>query len=376
MSTVRVREVPPTSRELNRFIDVAWRINAGDPCWVPPLRMVEKTVLNPRKHPFHQHAEVAYFLAEKDGEAVGRIAAIVNRRHNEFHKDRLGFFGFFESENDPETARALLGAAAEWLRARGMDAMRGPVNFSTNEESSSPGVLVDGFDSSPVILMSHNPPYYAGLLEGAGLTKSKDLLAFWVADATPPARAERSVDRILAREHATIRSLDMGRFDEEVATIQRIYNSAWQQNWGFVPMTEAEIEHLARELKPVVDPHLCLFAEVDGRAVGFSLALPNLNEALRKIPSGRLLPTGIFRLLWERRRIRSLRIITLGLEPGFQRSGLGAALYLKTFQVGAPLGYRTAEASWILEDNWEMRRPLEKMGASAYRTYRIYDQPL
>lgn len=372
---VSVRELGPRESP-RRFIDVAWRVNADDPQWVPPLRMALRGLLDRRKHPFHRHADVAYFLAERNGTAVGRIAAVVNHAHNDFHEERTGFFGLFESEDDPHTVGALIEAAAAWLRERGMERMRGPVNLSTNEEASSPGVLVDGFDTPPMVMMTHNPPFYGPLLEGAGLHKAKDLLAYWVGNATPPERAVRGMERILAREGATVRSLDMRRFDEEVAAIQRIYNSAWERNWGFIPMSEAEIAHMAKDLKPVVDPNLCLFVEVDGKPVGFSLALPNLNQALRHLPSGRLFPFGLFRFLWERRRIDSLRVITLGLEPGFQKSGLGAALYLHTFLVGAPLGYRTAEASWILEDNLEMRRPLEKMGAEAYKTYRIYEREL
>lgn len=335
-----------------------------------------RTLLDRRKHPFHQHADVAYFLAERGGEPVGRIAAVVNHRHNEFHEERTGFFGLFECDNDPGAAGALVDAASSWLVERGMERIRGPMNLSTNEEVFSPGVLIEGFETEPMVMMTHNPPYYGALLEEAGLHKSKDLLAYWVDNPIPPERAVRAVERILEREGATVRPLDMRRFDEDVATIQRVYNSAWERNWGFVPMTEAEIAHLAKELRPVVDPRLCLFVEVNGETVGFSLALPNLNLALRHLPDGRLFPFGIFRFLWHRRRIDSVRVITLGLKPGFQKSGLGAALYLRTFQVGAPLGYRTAEASWILEDNWEMRRPLEKMGAQAYKRYRIFERPL
>ena len=371
----QVRELPPGA-SLKPFMDVAWRINAGDPCWVPPLRLSLATLLDRRKHPFHQHADVAYFLAERDGTAVGRIAAIVNHRHNDFHEDRTGFFGLFECEDDPATARALVDAAAAWLRGRGMERMRGPVNLSTNEEASSPGVLVDGFDTPPTIQMTHNPPFYGALLEGAGLAKTKDVLAYWLDDPTPPERLVRGFERIVAREGVTIRPLDLKRFRAEVDTIKGIYNAAWARNWGFVPMTDAEFDHMAKEFRPVVDPELCLIAEVRGEPVGFSLALPDLNQAIRKLPNGRLFPFGLFRLLWEKRRISGFRVITLGFKPGFQHHGLGAALYLRTWQTGAAKGYRYGEASWILEDNWEMRRPLEKMDFLAYKTYRIYEQPL
>jgi hypothetical protein len=251
--------------------------------------------------------------------------------------------------------------------------MRGPANFSTNEEFSSPGVLVEGFDTPPQIQMSHNPPYYARLMEAAGLEKVKDLLAFWL-EGDPPERIVRGFERALKRQEAVIRPLNLKRFRQEVDTIKEIYNSAWSQNWGFVPMTDAEFEHMAKEFRPVVDPDLCLIAEVEGKPVGFSLALPNLNEALRHLRDGRLLPFGIFKFLWHRRKIGSARVITLGFKPAYQHLGLGGAFYLRTWQVGVQKGYPQGEASWVLEDNHEMVRALERMGARAYKRYRLYDR--
>lgn len=374
-TAVRVRELPDGS-SLRAFIDLPWSINAGDPAWVPPLRMSVAAALDRRKHPFHEHAEVAYFLAERGGKTVGRVAAIVNHLHNEYHGDRTGFFGLFEAENDAAVAGALIATAEEWLRGRGMETIRGPVNFSTNEEVASPGVLVDGFDSRPTVMMTHNPPYYDGLITGAGLEKVKDLYAFWFGDPQLPTRLERSLDRILSHADATIRPMDLSRFDEEVATIKSIYNSAWSSNWGFVPMTDAEFDHMAKEFRPVVDPDLCLIAESRGEPVGFSLALPDLNQAIRHIPNGRLFPFGIFRFLWHRRKIHSMRVITLGFKPGFQRLGLGPAFYLRTWQTGLAKGYDRGEASWILEDNLPMVRPIERLGGSTYKTYRIYEKAL
>lgn len=368
---VRVRELA-AGEPLARFIDVAWRINARDRHWVPPLRRDVKELLDRRRHPFHRHADVAYFLAERGGEAVGRIAAIVNHRHNEFHGERTGFFGFFESEDDPEVAAALITAACDWLAARGMERVRGPTNFSTNEEC---GLLVEGFDSAPAVMMTHNPPYYAALLEGQGFHKAKDLLAYWLDEARPPERLVRGVERVQQRSGVVIRSLDMRRFQDEVAAVKAVYNSGWAPNWGFVPMTDAEFEFMARKLKPVVDPELCLMAEANGEVVGFSLTLPDFNQALKHV-NGRLFPFGLIRLLWESRRIRGVRILTLGLKPGYRRLGIDAALYLRTWQVGTGKGHMTGEASWILEDNWEMRRALEKMGARLRKTYRIYERPL
>ena len=374
-SAVRVREIPP-AESLRPFIEVAWEVNARDPNWVPPLRMSLRTLLDRAKHPFHQHAEVAYFLAERDGEAVGRIAGIVNHLHNEFHEERTGFWGLWESVDDAAVAEALFDAAAEWLRGRRMERMLGPTNFSTNDEFVSPGVLIDGFDRPPLVMMGHNPPYYQRLVEGAGFHKAKDLLAYRFTDPNPPERVVRGVERLLERSDIHIRPVDLKRFQQEVAIIKDVYNAAWERNWGFVPMTDAEFDHMAKELRPVVDPDLALIAEAGGEPVGFCLALPDLNQALAKLPNGRLFPFGIFRLLWEKRKIRGMRVITLGMKPGFQHRGLGAALYLRAWQTGAAKGYTYAEASWILEDNQEMRRPMETAGAEAYKTYRIYERPL
>jgi GNAT superfamily N-acetyltransferase len=372
---LRIREIAE-GESLRRFVDVAWRVNTRDPQWIAPLRMSVRTLLDRRKHPFHHHADVAYFVAERGGETVGRVAAVVNHIHNDFHGERTGFFGLFECDDDPQAAGTLLMAAADWLRRRGMERIRGPFNLSTNDEAGSPGVLIEGFDSAPTVMMSHNPPYYARLLEAAGFEKTKDLLAYLIEDQTPPERLVRGVERLTSRAGATIRGLDMRRLDEEISTIQDVYNSAWSRNWGFSPMTDDEFRFMAKDLRPIVDPELCLIAEVEGRAVGFSLALPDLNQALRKIPSGRLLPFGIVHLLHTRRKINGFRVLTLGFRPGYQHLGLGAALYLRTWQVGAAKGYVYGEASWILEDNQDMRRPLENMGARVYRTYRVYERAL
>ncbi|HET8657214.1 MAG TPA: hypothetical protein VFL93_16930 [Longimicrobiaceae bacterium] len=373
--TVRVREIP-AGASLKSFVDLAWKINARDPNWVPPLRMSIETVLDRKKHPFHRHADVAYFVAERKGETVGRIAAVVNHLHNDYHHEKTGFFGFFECEDDPATASALLDAAAGWLQARGMERIRGPVNLSTNEEAASPGVLVEGFDTRPMAMMTHNPPYYEALMEAAGLEKSKDLYAYWFDDPNPPPRVVRGFERALERSGTTIRSLDLKRFRQEVDTIKEVYNSAWSRNWGFVPMTDEEFEHIAKDFRPIVDPNLCLIAEVGGEAVGFSLALPDIHQVFRRIPNGRLFPTGLFKFLWHKRKIDGLRVITLGFKPAYQHAGLGAAFYLRTWQIGVARGYRFGEGSWILEDNLDMVRPLERMGGRAYKRYRIYERGL
>jgi hypothetical protein len=362
--------------ELKRFLRFPWRIYAGDPAWVPPLLMDVKGVLDRKKHPFHQHGEAEYFLAWRGDEVVGRIAAAVNHLHNEFHQERTGFFGFFECLDDAEAARALFAAAEAWLRERGMERVRGPMSFSTNEEAPL-ALLVEGFEEPPRVMMAHNPPYYEALIEGGGFEKAKDLLAYTILRGdSPPERLVRGVERIVKAKGIRVRMIDVSRFHEDVDVIKEIYNSAWKENWGFVPMTDAEFAHLAKQFKPVMDPHLCLIAETAaGEPAGFALALPDFNQALKHI-DGRLFPLGLFKLLWHRRKIDQMRILTLGVKSGFRRSGLDAVLYLRLFREAHQRNYQQAECSWILEDNWDMRRALEGIGARVYKTYRLYDKML
>lgn len=372
---VHIREIPHGA-SMKPFIELSWKVNAGDPQWVPPLRMALEPVLDRKKHPFHQHADVAYFLAERGGEVVGRIAAVVNHQYNTFHDDRTGFFGFFECIDDAGVGAALLDAAAEWLRARGREVMRGPMNFSTNDEFSSPGVLIDGFDTPPTVMMSHNPRYYGGLMDAAGMEKAKDLVAYWIPPRIPE-RLQNAMERLAKRAGVTIRSVRLKELKSEVAKVQEVYNAAWSQNWGFVPMTEAEFNHMAKEMRPVVDADLVLLAEKeDGEPIGFLLALPDLNRAFKHLPDGRLFPFGVFKFLWQKRKIDTARLLTLGLKPGYQHLGLGAAMYTRLLQIGVAKGYKGAEGSWILEDNHEMCTALEKLGADKYKRYRVYDRVL
>jgi len=372
---VEVREVSGRA-DLERFLKLPWRIYANDAMWVPPLLSDLRKTLDPsRGHPFHDHAEVALFLARRGRDVVGRIAAIVNRAHNEFHGDKLGFFGLFESDDDQGVADALLNAAEQWLLDRGMTAVQGPMNLSTNEEVCSPGVLVDGWHRPPAVLMGHTPSYYARLIERAGYTKAKDLLAYWIESEDTPARLKRVYDRLLRDGRVKLRSLDIRRFDDEVAIVRDIYNSAWERNWGFVPMTANELDYMARHLKPIAEPKLCAFAEVDGEAVGFALGLPDYNVALKHV-NGRLLPFGVFKLLWYRRRITHARVITLGLKPGYRARGLDGMLIAHLFIEAKKIGIWKSECSWILEDNWDMRRGLERIGAIPDKTYRLFEKPL
>ncbi len=360
-------------QDLRYFLKFPWHIYHGNPAWVPPLLLDLKKLLDPRKHPFHRHAEVQYFLAWRGEEVVGRIAAIVNHQHVQFHDDATGFFGFFESVDDERVAVELLTAAEQWVSERGMQRIRGPMSFSTNEEC---GLLVDGFRYPPTVMMPYNLPYAAQLIEAAGYTKAKDLLAYVLDEVTPPERLVRGVARLQQSQNITIRPINLRRFRQEVELILAVYNSAWERNWGFVPMTKAEVDGLARQLRWVGNPNLCLIAEIKGEAVGFALALPDYNQALRYI-DGRLFPFGLLKLLWYQRKINAARVLTLGLKPGFRHMGIDAMLYLRLWQE-APKNDYTArvECSWILEDNWPMRRGLERLGARIYKTYRIYEKTL
>ena len=373
--SVEVRPVA-TSAERRVFLRFPWKIYPGRyPAWVPPLLGEEKKRIDERVNPFFEHGAVQLFLAYRNGEAVGRIAAIENTLHNEFHGEKIGFFGLFESVEDQEVADVLLDRAAKWVGERGLDGLRGPANFSTNDEC---GLLLNEFDDPPYVLMTYNPPYYAKLLEGWGMTKAKDLLAYTVrADNFDMERFKRFV-RVVERKKKGdmhVRSLRMKRFAEEVDLIRDIYNAAWERNWGFVPMTDAEVDHMAKALKPVVKPDLAMIGEIGGEPVGFALALPDVNQAIRHL-NGRLFPFGLAKLLWHLRKVNRMRIITLGLREEHRRSGLDALFYKELFERGYRMGIRTAESSWILEDNGIMTRALDKMGFVPYKTYRLFERAL
>jgi GNAT superfamily N-acetyltransferase len=356
-------------RDREAFIGLPYRVHRRDPCWTPPLRRDVRTLLS-QENPFFDHGDAGLFLARRAGGVVGRIAAIENRLHNQVHGDRAGFFGFFECVDDGDVAARLLDAASGWLRPRRLQSMRGPVNFSTNEEA---GLLVDGFGTPSTLMMPHNPPYYPHLLEAAGLSKAKDLLVYQTTHDQLPARLVEATGLLQRRYGLTVRGLDVRRFEQEVELVKALYNAAWERNWGFVPMTDREIEFLAVQLKPVVVPELVAFAEKAGRAVGFAVALPDLNVALRANPSGRLFP-GILRVLWRRRHIRRLRVILLGTLPDWRGKGVDALLYRRIWEEGYRKGFRWAEAGWVIEDNHPMRNGLENMGFEVYKTYRLYDR--
>ncbi len=375
MTSRELRVVPAVGGETRRaFIRLPWGLYRDDPFWVPPLLADVRKALDPDAHPFHLHSEVLPYLALRGDRPVGRICAIHNRRHVEFHGEPVGFFGFFESEPDEAVAAALVEAAAVWLRERGLETVRGPASFSTNEQA---GLLVEGFDGPPAILMPYNPPWYRDLLEAVGFRKAKDLLAYRMVDRGDflPERLVRASEAIRRRTGVGVRELRMSTFEEELAVVRRIYNRSWERNWGFVPMTDEELSFMARELRPVVDPELTLFAETaEGEPVGFVLGLPDFNEVLRHL-NGRLFPFGWAKALRHRRRIRRMRVVTLGVLPEHRGRGIDALLYTALIRNGLEKGIGEAEQSWVLEDNDLMRRPLERLDGRVYRRYRLFDRP-
>ena len=362
-----------SSADLRAFINLSWIIYRNDPYWVPPLRSDLKKRLDKSRYPFFDHAEAEFLIARREGRVVGRIVAIKNDAHIDFHQEQVGFFGFFESIEDSDVAAALFSHAAQWLRERRLEVMRGPVNYSTNDDC---GLLVDGFDFSPMILMSYNPPYYSDLVDGFGFKKAKDLLAYEITDEVRvPERLERTVQWIKKRKKITIRPLVKKQIHQEIQHFKEIYNAAWKQNWGFVPMTDREIDYMARELIQIIDPDLLLFAEVEEEPVAFILALPDFYVALKHI-NGRLFPLGLLKLLWHKRKIDTARVITFGIKEAYREQGIDALMYYEAYKIGVAKGYRRGEMSWVLEDNTLMNRTLENMGATLYKRYRLYDYPL
>jgi GNAT superfamily N-acetyltransferase len=369
-----------SSYDLRRFIDLPWKIynRADHPEWVPPLRIAVRDALDAKSNPFYATADRELFLARRDGVIVGRIAAIENRAHNDFHHDRVGFFGFFECKNDPEAARALFGAAETWLRSRKLDTMRGPMNPSTNHEC---GMLVGGFSEHPMIMTTWNPTYYPDLVQSLGFVKAKDLLAYYfpmqgAAALELPERYRRHAERALDGQSLAFRDLDLKHFDEEVERCWEIYNSAWEQNWGFFPMSHDSFVHEAKVLKYIVFPQFSFMAEVDGQPAGFMVILPDYHHAFKAIGNGRLLPTGLFKLLSAKRRLRTGRVMILGAKPEYRRRGIFALFMHEVVRRAKEFGAIGAEGSWILEDNDRLNRPLTALGAREYRRWRIYDRPI
>lgn len=358
-----------------RFLALPWQLYKGDPNWIPPLRGNQKEMVNYKKHPFYDDAEIQTFLAQRDGRTIGRIAAIVNHAHNRRYSESRGFFGFFECEDDPAAATALFEAAKSWLREKGMTTLRGPTNPSLNYEC---GLLIDGFDSPPTFMMTYNPPYYQKLIEGCGLVKTQDLFAFWghvEMLSGLDKKLEFIVNECQRRFEIKLRKLDTKRFDAEVRMFLDIYNQSLVGTWGFVPISPAETAHMAAGLKMLIVPEMTTVAEIDGRPVGAVFGLLDFNPRIKLI-DGKLFPFGFMRLLWNRKGIKRIRVISTNVIPEYQKWGVGLLIVAQLVPEVQAWGIEEAEFSWVLESNTLSHGTLKRGGAKITKTYRLFDGEL
>ena len=374
MADIAIQPVETRSQQ-QRFIRLPWRIYADDPCWIPPVIMSQQELLGFRKHPFYERSKSQSFLATRGGRDVGRITAIVNAGHIDRYKEQRGFFGFFECDEDTAASRALFQSAGDWLHAQGMTCIRGPANPSLNYEC---GLLIEGFDTPPFFMMTHNRPWYAQLVEDAGFGKIEDMFAFWgetsMLGGLDP-KLVTMVEGVKERFGVTIRPLDRRRFADEVRTFLHIYNESLGGTWGFVPLTSGEIDHMAASLKYLIEPELTLVAEVEGKPVGAVFCLLDYNPRIKAI-DGRLFPFGFLRLLWNKKAIKRLRAISTNVVPEYQAWGIGLVLMNGLYERFMKWGLREVEFSWVLESNYLSRRTLERGGALVTKKYRMYqDDP-
>lgn len=377
MSSVSIRPVR-TRRELKRFVRVPFHLHREHPQWVPPLIYERMQFLDRERNPYFEHAEAECFIAERDGEPVGRISAQIDQRWDEFQGGSDGMFGFFETVEDREVAGALLGAAEDWLRERGRERLLGPMDFTTNDEL---GILIEGFELRPMILQPWHPPFYRDLIEDRGYAKAMDLLMWYLelgklkeGDQFAP-EIHAAAEKALRDEGISIRNIDKRNLSREMQSFTEVYNEAWSKNWGFVPATDAEVEFHAKLLKQVIDEDWGFIAEKEGEAVGVAFTLPDVNQAMAKT-GGRLLPFGWLRFLLAKRRIDRVRVFALGVKHEYRHSGVAAGLYLKHLEAASPDGVPAGETGWILETNEPMNRAMEGMGGRIVKRYRIYEKPL
>ncbi|MBN1260576.1 MAG: N-acetyltransferase [Anaerolineae bacterium] len=374
-----------TAEERTKFNHFQWEVYKGDPLWCPPLLSEREEFLDPNRHPFHQHAKVRYFMAYRGDKPVGRIAGFINYRHNEYWNEKVGFFGLYEVLEDREASDALLRAAEDFVREEGMTAIRGPMNFSTNEEC---GLLVDGWNGPPVVMMTYNPQYYVDYIEGTGYIKAMNLFAY-LGDMThmkPDGtginpKLLRAANRVRERYNITIRPINMKDFDAEKRRVKKIYNAAWSKNWGFVPLTDAELDHLGEALKILLDPKVTFFAEIEGEPIAFLLPFVDLCQPLVKAYPKPGTPEWITMLKlgywWKvRRSVTTIRAAVGGIIEEYQGSGVAALLFLEGILAGVRQGYKAVEFSWVLETNIPMRQTAAIFEAELYRTYRIYEKTL
>ena len=368
--------VPVNSKkELTAFIDFPHELYKNDQNYVPELFIAQHDLLT--KHPFHKHSSLQTFLAYDGAKIIGRIAAIHNNNHNAYNKVNDGFFGFFDCINDQETANLLFDAAIKWLKEKGVDQkLIGPVNFSTNEAC---GLLVQGFDSPPMLMYTYNFPYYAQLIENAGFVKQIDLISWYWDDKSYDDKSVRLLNALqerLKRNNIIIRKVNLKNFKEETDKLREVYNSAWDQNSGFFPLTDEEFNYLAKDLKLILDPDFALVAEQNGKIVAFGLALPNYNEIFKTIKKGRLLPTGIFKLLFNKKKIKGIRIYALGVIDGYRKMGIEAVLYGTIIKEYKEKGLKYAEAGWTLENNTMINEAIKAIKGDPHKKYRIYEKAI
>ncbi|MBN2465161.1 hypothetical protein JXD38_06025 [candidate division WOR-3 bacterium] len=362
-----------TAADLDRFVKLPFRLYRDDPNWVPPLMSDLKRTLNTGRNPFWQHADRDLFLAAREGKVVGRVAAIVDRGYNEYHQSKLAIFGYFETEDDTEVAGALLDAVAGYARTRGLETIYGPANPALNDEV---GMLVDPFDSPPMIKSSYNPAYYPRLIEAIGFTKVKDFYAFGMDSDQPiPEKFERVVKLLRTRPEIEVRHADLKNLKPSLDLIKQVYNDAWSKNWDFEPMTDAEIEDLARQLKPLIIPDFVWMVLYKGEIAAMSIGLPDYNQVLKKV-NGRLFPFGWLTFLIEKRRINKARLWTMGVLHKFRNLGFDALLYYESMMAARRHGFKHGELSMILEDNVAVIRPITNLGARIVKTYRVYQRPV
>ncbi len=365
-----------TSKQKRQFIDFPHDLYEGDPNYVPAMYLDQKEVMNPKKNPFFNHSKADLFLAIREGKIVGRIAAIRNNEYIKFANEQVGYFGFFDVIDDYSVAEALLDKAAAWVTAEGLQGLYGPTNFTTNETA---GILIDGYDSPPVVWMTYNKPYYVDFLNRYGFHKRMDLFAYKVPTQTVSQRSldvSARLEERLKKRGIIIRNVNKRKFKQEARTIREIYRKAWEQNWGFVPPTEEEFDHLAEGLKLIVDEEMVFIAEKDGEAIGFFLALPDINQIMIKQKRGRIIPFGIFRLLFGKKKVTILRIILLGVLPEYRRLGIEAIFYAKIIRYAQTHNIAFGEGSWVLEDNEMMNKGMQGLNAEVYKTYRIYEKSI
>jgi hypothetical protein len=366
ISIVRVE----SEEQLKQFIEYPYKLYEKDKYWVPPLKRDVHHLFDKSGNPFWNHSERELYLVFRNKHLVGRVAGIVDRNFIEFWKENTGYFGFFECEEDVEAARALFDAVRKFLREKGMDKFIGPMNPSTNDEC---GFLLEGYFSSPVIMMTYTPEYYHELAKASGLVKAKDLYAYYVnTDDAPLEYLERICTIVRRRVHdIKIRCVNMKDFANEVKKIQEVYNDAWSPNWGFVPMTDAEFKEIANNLKPLIVPELVFIIELNNVPAAVSLTVPNYNEILKKV-KGKLGPIELLKFLYYKNKIKEVRLVIMGVRRQFQKMGLESLLYMESFKVGKRLGYQGGELSWTLEDNHEVNNGIKKMGGKLYKKWRMY----